>query len=275
MEWAPLHKISSTHRQMFHLRQPLTVSLILAWSDAHHARTGVLPKSTTADVQSLPPGECWRRLDQALRVGIRSLPGGDSLARLLQRQRGARNIHALPVLSEGEIMSWALAHRRRTGKWPDAKAGRIIGTHHEKWASVHRALRCGTRGLPGNDTLTRVLARAGIDARAIPRLTEQQVLLWADLHYEAIGTWPRATSGSVKAAPWENWRAISDALRLGLRGLPGGDTLPRLLVRHGRRDRLWQRGPGGATGDGRTTLMPHARFSMAGQVSQCLTNSHR
>jgi hypothetical protein len=41
------------------------------------------------------------------------------------------------------------------------------------------------------------------------------------------------------AAAGEHWLAINGALRRGSRGLPGGDSLARLLVRHGRVARLW------------------------------------
>jgi hypothetical protein len=58
-----------------------------------------------------------------------------------------------------------------------------------------------------------------------------QILAWADEHRRRTGAWPQATSGAVAAAPRENWQALNKCLRLGLRGLPGGDTLPRLLGR--------------------------------------------
>jgi hypothetical protein len=60
-------------------RPPLTVETILAWADAHYARTGTWPKIRTADAGSLPPGDSWHAIDQALRQGWGGLPGGDSL----------------------------------------------------------------------------------------------------------------------------------------------------------------------------------------------------
>jgi hypothetical protein len=42
-----------------------------------------------------------------LRHGYRGLPTVLSLARLLQRERGVRNIHALPPLTEDGIAAWA------------------------------------------------------------------------------------------------------------------------------------------------------------------------
>jgi hypothetical protein len=43
----------------------------------------------------------------------------------------------------------------------------------------------------------------------------------------------------VREAPGLTWHAINLALYKGLRGLPGGDSLARLLVRHGRSPGLW------------------------------------
>jgi hypothetical protein len=67
-------------------RPPLTVGQILAWADAHHARTGEWPTAFSGPVADAP-GEKWDYLDQALRNGHRGLPGGDSLPRLLDRRR--------------------------------------------------------------------------------------------------------------------------------------------------------------------------------------------
>jgi hypothetical protein len=111
------------------------------------------------------------------------------------------------------------------------------------WRNIDAALKQGTRGLPGGDTLRRLLARRlGAHAGRVPRLTEVAILRWADAHRRATGRWPNATSGRVAASPRESWHEINAALRLGLRGLPGRDSLARLLVRYGRRAKLWQRG---------------------------------
>jgi hypothetical protein len=71
-------------------------------------------------------------------------------------------------------------------------------------------------------------ARAG---RSRPRLTLAQVLAWADDHQRRTNSWPNAASGLVVGAASETWAALNVALRLGHRGLPGGDTLARLLAR--------------------------------------------
>ena len=65
-----------------------------------------------------------------------------------------------------------------------------------------------------------------------PPLTEGQILAWADAHRARTGGWPSANTGGVAGVPGQSWAAIDEALRCGLRGLPGGDTLARLLGRH-------------------------------------------
>ncbi len=66
-------------------------------------------------------------------------------------------------------------------------------------------------------------------------LTVKQILNWADAHHRRTGRWPLHRSGAIPEAPRENWAIIEAALRLGLRGLPGGDSLPRLLARMRKR----------------------------------------
>jgi hypothetical protein len=68
---------------------PLTEEQILAWADAHKARTGRWPTQTSGPVADAP-GEKWHALQAALLNGYRGLPGGDTLSRLFRRRRGAK-----------------------------------------------------------------------------------------------------------------------------------------------------------------------------------------
>jgi hypothetical protein len=79
-----------------------------------------------------------------------------------------------------------------------------------------------------------------------PPLTVERILAWADAHQARMGRWPTAASGPVADAPGESWRTLDGALALGRRGLPGGDSLSRLLRRRRglaeRRGRYRRRG---------------------------------
>ncbi len=103
--------------------------------------------------------ETWLAFDRALAQGCRGLPGGSSLARLLAERRWVRNQGALPTLAEWQILGWAEAHRRRTGKLPNAGSGAIPEAPGESWKRVDNALREGRRGLKRRSTLPSLLSR--------------------------------------------------------------------------------------------------------------------
>jgi hypothetical protein len=335
-------------------RPKLTVAQILRWADAHRRRTGEWPTCRSGVIPGAP-GESWAKADEALRCGRRGLPVGGSLALLLSERRGRRTRVALPPLTEAQILAWADAHHRQTGRWPSTSSGPVAGVAGEHWMTINSALRDGLRGLPGGDSLSRLLVRhgrrrgpdgpnawtaeedellrrlspaeaarrTGRDLRSVyqrrhrlrlpdarkryrctvaapapriappasehgskrpagrqgcprgvcmcrtarpaggrcethpgadamgmakPPLSVALILRWADAHQKHIGRWPGPESGPVRAAPGENWQAVNQALYKGLRGLPGGDSLARLLVRRGRRTALWARsGPSGWT----------------------------
>jgi hypothetical protein len=135
---------------------PFTAEQILAWADAYHARTGGWPSGKDGPIPDAP-GETWRAVGQALAAGLRGLPGGDTLARLLARRRGARNRKALPPLTLGLIRLWVAAHHRRTGTWPSREGGPIPEAHGETWTGVDQALYRGQRGMPGGSSLPQVV----------------------------------------------------------------------------------------------------------------------
>jgi hypothetical protein len=176
-------------------------------------------------------------VDNALRLGLRGLGGGSSLARLLAEHRGYRNVRALPRLTEDLIERWARKQFEITGDWPTEYSGAVLGvTPAEDWRNLDAALRGGHRGLPGGDTLPRLLGRR-CGARTwvtMPQFTEAGILAWADAERARSGSWPTADTGQILEAPGETWLGIENALRGGGRGLPGGSSLARLLAEHRR-----------------------------------------
>lgn len=211
----------------------LSVAQILAWADAFRARAGQWPLNSFGRIPGAL-GETWRRVDSALRLGLRGLPGGSSLAQLLHEQRGVRNLGALPRLTEEQILAWADAHHRRTGRWPNLDAGPVVEAPGETWKAIDSAMRLGARGFPGGSSLTSLLAerRAVRNRSWQPALPVADILAWADAHRRRTGQWPKCYSGAVAAAPEETWMGIDKALKRGTRGLPGGSSLAHLLAEH-------------------------------------------
>jgi hypothetical protein len=209
--------------------RPLSIKEILHWADVYHDATGKWPNRKLGAIASTL-FETWAQVDEALRCGRRGLPGGSSLAQLLVEQRGVRNVHHLPPLTEAQILAWADAHQRRTGSWPRPGSGGIPDSDGERWSAVEMALTLGRRSLPGRTSLARLLAaRRGVRNQPTA-LTVSQILLWADQHHQRTGAWPRVSSGRIQDAPGETWSAVASALQRGCRGLPGGSSLARLLA---------------------------------------------
>ena len=209
----------------------LKIEKILKWADAHHEKTGKWPNANSGNVLDAS-GEKWGSVENGLRIGLRSLPGGSSLAQLLAEKRDVRNTRALPPLTIEQILKWADTHRQQTGKWPNQKSGEVLDAPSEKWGNIDGALALGQRSLPGGSSLAKLLTEKR-DVRnhlALPPLTIEQILKWADAHHQKTGAWPKKTSGDVLDAPGEKWGNIQNSLYFGQRSLPGGSTLAKLLA---------------------------------------------
>jgi hypothetical protein len=205
----------------------LTIEEILRWADDHRAETGDFPSVDSGAVRG-QDGERWSAIDLQLRKGMRGLPGGWTLNRLLEEHRPAERRR----LSLKQIRAWGEAHRAATGRWPRTRSGPVAGVRGETWRSINDALYRGSRGLPRGMTLTQVFGCADRrrPAERWVRLSVPEILAWADAHRAATGCWPSANAGAVRAAPFTlSWRSIETALVHGCRGLPGGQSLARLL----------------------------------------------
>ena len=210
----------------------LQVHQILEWADAYYARTGRWPALRSGSIPE-SPSDNWQSINQALYNGLRGLPRGLSVARLLAEHRGIRKGSHLPPLSEDSILAWADAHHRRTGGWPSLRSGPIPDAPGESWINIYYALSYGSRGLSGGSSLAQLLVqhRGARSPKFLPPISEPQILDWADAYFRRTGKWPRISSGPVEESPGDTWENLSQALYRGLRGLPKGGSLPRLLKR--------------------------------------------
>jgi hypothetical protein len=243
----------------------LSLDQILAWALEHHSRTGRWPGWASGPIpgtggetshtvgrafldgkrglekgSSINPlfgavvgasGETSSAAQNALVRGDSGHPGNSTRAQFLGERRKRRNRSDVPELSIPEILSWADAHRARTGKWPDVKSGAIANAPGETWSGINHALYGGARGLSGNSSLVRILVEhRGVRNRLQPPdLTIPQILHWAQAYFARNARWPSRTSGKIPEAPGETWYSVQHALEKGLRGLPVHSSVTQLL----------------------------------------------
>jgi hypothetical protein len=159
---ASLAKFLEKHRGVRVGRRPppLSEEQILGWADTYFATHGKWPTRESGPI----PGtrETWGTIASAMHAGCRGLRRDSSLAQLLAQRRGMRNIQRLPPLTEQQILAWARAHFKVTGRWPSASSGSIAQSEGESWMAVHKALANGGRGLPGGSSLAKLLRKHGL-----------------------------------------------------------------------------------------------------------------
>lgn len=235
-----LSKLLAARRNVRHRRAlpRLKLGLILTWGDAYFKAHGRWPDAASGPIPD-SGGESWRTVADALERGERGLAKKTTLAQLFAQHRGRRNHMALAPLRIDEILGWADRHSRKTGRWPKHNSGPVTAAAGETWSAVNMALAQGLRGLPGGSSLIQLLIQhRGLRSCGYrPPLKRAQIRAWAREYRREHGKPPSKTSGPIPNSDGETWTAVSMALRKGLRGLPGGETLREFLISGRTRDR--------------------------------------
>jgi hypothetical protein len=169
-------------------RPDLSYEQVLQWADAHRERTGEWPHAGSGPIPEAP-GETWKAVNHALKRGRRTLSGGYSLAEVLAVERGARKRNFLPPLRRKDIIKWAAAYHRRTGKWPTATSDPIPESPGDTWLIVDNALKHARRELHGVSSLARLLAQFGKkrNIHGLADLSYKRIVAWADAHHARTG----------------------------------------------------------------------------------------
>jgi hypothetical protein len=198
---------------------------------------GTWPSKNSRDFPNPNLDLSWYAIDGALRSGLHGLPGGNSLPKLLTKHRGMQPLFG-SSLTEHQILAWADAYFAAHEKWPTANSpGSVSPSVNESWRAIQMALWQGHRGLPGGKTISRLLIKHERKRPYYGRLLSERIILtWADAYFAAHGKWPaQKTPGSVAPSVDDSWNIIDAALNQGLRGLPGGSSLHKLLKKHKRK----------------------------------------
>jgi len=98
-------------------------------------------------------------------------------------------------------------HHQKTGEWPKENSAEVQDAPGENWGNISASLALGQRSLPGGSSLAQLLAKKrGVRNRGeLPTLTIEQILKWADVHYQKTDQLPKENAGKVQDASSEKW----------------------------------------------------------------------
>lgn len=222
----------------------LSEQLILALAEEYYTKFGRWPNTNSGKINPTS-ADSWRAINFCLKKGQRGLPGGSSLARLLNQGRGVPIYHDVTQLTYEQILCWADAHFKLNGAWPTEDSGPVADTAGETWRRIDSAIYAGSRGLTGGGSLARLLAeqRGKRHKYMLQDYDLDTINKWVLNHYLRLGRLPYVKDGPVAEAPSENWAMVDDAFKHARRGLAncGYNSLKEFLNARFPREDFGQR----------------------------------
>lgn len=229
-----------------HLDLPaLSAKLILDWVKQYIDVHGKKPHRTSGIIE--PVSEeykdiTWTIVNTALEVGTRGLPGGSSLARLIDNKMGIANPMDLPPLSEELIVNWVTQFIDIHKEKPFRSSGVIEFASGEykgiTWLAVDSALKRGKRGVSGKSSLASLIEKnfSLKNHMNLSPLTEELIISWVVQYIDIHEKKPGQSSGEIEfvseAYKGITWLAVNTALDKGGRGLSGGSSIAKLIEKH-------------------------------------------
>ena len=225
---AELRKTAIKRQRPLLLKPALTEGALLAAAREHFRDYGDIPTRRSKEPIPLLPGESWLAIDQAGFQGHRGLMKGRTLAVIFAPLREELRI-GIP-LSKEMIIAEARAIHALHGVLPTRRTTLPPPTLHTTWVAINVALERGLRGLPGGDSLSKLLQPLRTELGLDKTLSEPAILAAArTFHHEHERLPSQLTTDPVPGMPHESWSKIHGAGQLGLRGLQKGRTLSKIL----------------------------------------------
>lgn len=223
-------------------RAPLSIELIIDWLRQYMNKYNKKPRMQSGIIEfAIGPYEniTWSAINAALWKGGRGLPGGSSLANLIEEQFGIRNKMNLPGLTEAIIHEWIEQFIKKYHRKPIASDGTVEFANGrytgETWGAIDSSLLAGVRGLIGGSSLAQFIEQ-NFSIRSYckpPELSLEQIKDWIQQHISKYDKKPTAKSGVVEFAEGEykgtSWATIAHAMRNGVRGLVKGLSLAEFI----------------------------------------------
>lgn len=179
-------------------------------------------------------GESWVGINGALGAGLRTLPGNSSLKKFSE----ANGLVTDTTLSEDTIRQWIIWFHEKEKRYPNKRDqtvwrkeqdGSFSIVKGETWTGINAALSAGLRGLKGGSSVSQLEEKHNFLNKR--RLSDRRLKRWLGWFHEKENRYPtkrdaivwfKNRKGVFTVLAGENWSAINQALRHGLRGFPPG-----------------------------------------------------
>jgi len=230
-----LARIVEPLREELKLHDPtrLSHSRIIGAIREYYGLHGRLPSEYTQGEVPGIPGTSWKALSQSCRDGYRGLPeGGPTLGQILASVRDELPpMHRLH-LTEDLILLAARSVYENHKVFPCLNSKEEVpGFPDLTWRQINSAGRDGRWGLAPGRTLAKILRPLREELGIRAPLSIEKILGWALKSFRIHGHFPTQLSKEpVPGMPHESWSAIAEAASLGLRGLPKGLSLSKMLA---------------------------------------------
>ena len=233
------------HKKNQHKQADITVEQIEEAAVQFHGNTGKWPSCYTKERILVGPlkDTTWGTIQSILYKGGRGLPGGSSLADVLQNAGHKKNQKKQADITMEQIVEAAIQFHGRTNKSPSQSTKELILEGPLKdttWSAINSALRDGSRGLPRGSSLADVLEIAGHKTNQHKKadITVEQIVEAAVQFHGSTGKWPSGrTKERIPEGPLKDttWGMMDNYLRAGGRGLPRGSSLADVLDNAGHK----------------------------------------
>lgn len=204
--------------------------------------TGRFPSAGSQGTVSGLPSETWRTMAHAMSSGRCLNSSAQGISEFMRPLRKQHNAPAQgvppgtlrkPLLNEDSVRAAARDFFRLHGRLPTHHSREPIPSlPNETWPGINFAGQNGSRGLSEGRTVSKILAPLRAELGIDPPLSEAGIVAAAQEFHRLNGRLPNSGDSSQRppGLPRDTWCILNHALSRGLRGLPGGTTLAKLLA---------------------------------------------
>ncbi len=217
-------------------REIITEDMILSKADEYFEQKGKWPKTDSGNIAGFDI--TWRTINERLKSGNLGLRASGGLASLLFEKRSvnfAGKHKSKKNFTDEYVLQLCDAFYEKNNRYPNSKdRDKLVDGEKFNWRVIVSAYSKGRRGLKKGMSIAKLLKKnrnvINKYSNQKPKLSIKEIKFWIKEYIKDNDKPPVASEKkNVKGQIDENWHNLDNALRIGLRGLPRGNSLAKLV----------------------------------------------